>query len=535
MKKKPPKPFIEQVPASSADKIRRQLKHILVSPEFPATDRQKKFLEFVVSETMAGREQEIKGYTIATQVFGRGPDFDSNLDPIVSIEANRLRRALERYYLTEGREDQIHIDIPKGTYVPSFHKQEEVETERTAGGELSGILSTEDSWPTLLIVPFENLTGDPQRDFLGVGFSTELATEITRFQEIRVLYARKDSDRENVESNARFILEGSILEDRTGIKLTILLIDTKTRKQIWGDSHWAEAKSAELIAFQEEVARVVAAKIANESGIISTTLAAESKNKPPAELTTYEAILRFYEYDQSFAYENFSEAMEALTHAVQKEPDCGIALSLLARLYGNAYGLDVPGFKNPLEKALEFAEKSAQIEPNNQRIMVILAFVHFLDNELLAAIEECNWALTLNPNSLFVLDAIGYILALSGEWNRGVSLIRKTIKLNPYYRPFVHFGLWGDCIRRKDYEGAYMQIRQLMRQKPGSFWYPLATAATLGLLGRNAEGKAAVKKLLKLKPDFSRRGRELIGYYVKFEDMVECIVTALGQLGLPIT
>jgi adenylate cyclase len=534
MEKAPPRPLVEHVPAPRADEIRRQMERILASPEFHATDRQKKFLEFVVSEATAGREEEIKGYTIATQVFGRESDFDSNIDPIVSIEANRLRRAVERYYLTEGRGDPIRIDIPKGTYVPNFHQQREAETEGTAGGEVSDMLPAEDAWPTLLIMPFENLTGDPRRDFLGIGFSTELATEITRFQEIRVLYARKDSDRENVESDARFILDGNILEDRTGVKLTVFLVDAKTRRQIWGDSHRSDAESAELIAFQEEVARVVAARIANESGIISTTLAIESKNRPPAELTTYEAILRFYEYDQTFAYEDFSKAMEALTHAVQREPDCGIALCLLARLYANAYSLDVPGFGNALGRAVEFAEKSAQIEPNNQRIMTILAFVHFLNNELHAAIEESHWALTLNPNSLFMLDAIGYVLALSGDWDRGLDLIRKAIELNPYYRPIVHYALWADFLRRKDYEGAYMEISPLVRQRPGAFWYPLATAATLGLLGKADEGKEAVEKLLAVKPDFSSRGRELISHYVKFEDIVERIVAGLGRLGLPI-
>jgi adenylate cyclase len=508
------------------------MERILASPEFHATDRQKKFLEFVVSEATAGREEEIKGYTIATQVFGRESDFDSNIDPIVSIEANRLRRAVERYYLTEGRGDPIRIDIPKGTYVPNFHQQREAETEGTAGGEVPDMLPAEDAWPTLLIMPFENLTGDPRRDFLGIGFSTELATEITRFQEIRVLYARKDSDREHVESDARFILDGNILEDRTGVKLTVFLVDAKTRRQIWGDSHRSDAESAELIAFQEEVARVVAARIANESGIISTTLAIESKNRPPAELTTYEAILRFYEYDQTLTPTSFSRALEALRHAARVEPDCGQVWSCLARLYGNAYSLDFPGLEDPLEKAVECAEKGVHIDPGNQRSLATLAAVHFYGNELTAAIDESRRALALNPHSLFMADGIGYVLTLSGEWERGPALIRKVMKLNPFYRNGVHYALWLDCLRREDYECAYAETMKLRR--PAVFWHPLARAVTLGLLGRDDEGKPAVENLLKLKPDFSSCGRDLIGRYVKFEDIVERIVAALGRLGLRI-
>jgi hypothetical protein len=73
-----------------------------------------------VNQTLAGNAHEIKGYTVATEVLGRGPDFDQSIDPVVSIQASRLRRALERYYLNTGQRDPIHIDIPKGTYVPTF-------------------------------------------------------------------------------------------------------------------------------------------------------------------------------------------------------------------------------------------------------------------------------------------------------------------------------------------------------------------------------------------------------------------------------
>ena len=340
----------------AAEKIQQQLQRILDSPEFQATSRQRDFLQFVVAETIAGREQEIKGYTVATRVFGRKEDFDQATDPIVSIQANQLRRALERYYLVAGNRDPIRIDIPKGTYVPTFHEQTGIEIDATAGSKVSDI-AIEDSWPTLLIMPFENLTGDPEKDFWGVGFATELAVEITRFRETKVLYVRKDSDKRASESGARFILDGNILEDRTGIKVTVYLTDTETGKQIWGESYQSSVEAAQLIAFQEEVARVVATKIGNEFGIISKTLSIESKNKPPTELTTYEAILRFYEYDQTLTPESFLRAMEGLKHAASIEPDCGQVWTLLARLYANVYSLDFPGFENPLEKAIEFAEK----------------------------------------------------------------------------------------------------------------------------------------------------------------------------------
>jgi adenylate cyclase len=108
------------VPA--AESVQQQVNRILTSSEFKATDVQKSFLTFVVETVLAGRSHEIKGYTVATQVFGRGEDFNQATDPIVSIQANKLRRALERYYLVAGQNDPVRIDIPKGTYVPLFRE-----------------------------------------------------------------------------------------------------------------------------------------------------------------------------------------------------------------------------------------------------------------------------------------------------------------------------------------------------------------------------------------------------------------------------
>src|SRR5262245_14454649 len=92
---------------NSSDAIRAELQRIVTSREFDASERNHRFLQYVVEETLAGRSDHIKAYSIATSVFGRGQGFDPQTDPIIRIEASRLRRALERYYLTAGKADHI--------------------------------------------------------------------------------------------------------------------------------------------------------------------------------------------------------------------------------------------------------------------------------------------------------------------------------------------------------------------------------------------------------------------------------------------
>ena len=248
----------------------------------------------------------------------------------------------------------------------------------------------------------------------------------------------------------RFAVDGSVLKDISGIKVAIQLLDLSNNLQIWSDTHSSALEATQMIQFQEQTARIIAAKIAGEYGIIARTLSKESKNKPPAAVETYEAILRFYEYDQTLTAESFLLAMSALKHVANVDPECGLVWSLLARLYANIYSMDIPGFENPLEKAIEYAEKGAHLYPNNQRTAGILALVHFHSNELSSALKETNRALELNPKSLFVLDGLAYIMTLSGEWEKGTSLIRKLIRLNPFYRTTVHYALWVDWLRKKN-------------------------------------------------------------------------------------
>ncbi|MGK9236788.1 hypothetical protein KXS07_33525 [Inquilinus limosus] len=111
-------------PALPAEAIREALERILTSADFRASERNRRFLRYVVEETLAGRTDRIKGYSIAVAVFDRDESFDPQVDPIVRIEAGRLRRSLDHYYLTGGQDDAIRITVPKGTYVPTFTARE---------------------------------------------------------------------------------------------------------------------------------------------------------------------------------------------------------------------------------------------------------------------------------------------------------------------------------------------------------------------------------------------------------------------------
>src|SRR6476646_8317918 len=106
-----------------SEAVTEHLSRVLTSTSFAHVDRLKRFLRYVVEETVAGRSENLKEYSIGVEVFDREASFDPRTDPIVRVQARRLRARLTRYYEEEGRRDEMRIDLPKGSYAPVFHRR----------------------------------------------------------------------------------------------------------------------------------------------------------------------------------------------------------------------------------------------------------------------------------------------------------------------------------------------------------------------------------------------------------------------------
>jgi adenylate cyclase len=515
-----------------AESIQQQVNRILTSPEFKATDVQKSFLTFVVETALAGRSHEIKGYTVATQVFGRGEDFNQATDPIVSIQANKLRRALERYYLVAGQNDPIRIDIPKGTYVPLFRET------RHPVSELPLQRKTQDRTPVPYVADDrDSVVREPDRQ-PGLGIYGDRHRHRNRpgNHTLPGNPCTEADTRGNATARLGYRRPLRALRKyKTGCKRSES--DRQPGRwpggmHIWGDSYRTDLNPAALISFEERIASTVVSKISCEDGIIAKALSPESKRVPPAELTTHQAILRFYRFMNDFSPETFVGTFEALQQACTHEPECGLAWSMLARLYSLNYSLELFDLETPIERAAAFAERGVKLDPANQRIRMIMAFILLFKNDFSAGLAEVDRALQLNPNSLISLENIGYLLTLFGDWQRGPALINQAIEQNPYYNITVHYALWVDWVRQGRYEQAYEET--LRFNKPLLFWDPLLKAANLGLLGRIEEGVQAGKDLLICKPDFSTRGRVLIQHYIKFDEIVAKVIQGLKEVGIDV-
>jgi adenylate cyclase len=518
--------------------IFEQLEKITESADFRGADRQKGFLSYIVTETLSGRAEQIKGYTIALAVYGRSEDFDPQVDPIVRVAAGRLRRALDHYYLAEGVNDPVLIEIPKGSYHPRFCIRETRQPENTHPEKTTREPIQDFS---IAVLPILNLTLDKEKEYFADGLTEELTAELARYQDFVVIASQsslhfkgKQLKHQDIgqELGARFLLEGSIRSDDMIIKVTIKLIDSPTAQQLFSSSYKRTLTASNLIALQEEIAQEVVGVIADQFGAITRRLALESRKKIPTTLQAYDAVLRFYHFESTLSVEAFKTVLAALTKAVEQDPDYALAWSMLGHLYADNHALGFCQIDSSLDKAFNCARRGLTLNPENQFAHDALALVYFHRNEKVLFFQHVRQTIALNPNAPYIIGVAGWHMALCGEWDEGITLLRRGMLLNPRYPSWFHLALYCSYYVRGEYESAYSEA--LKFNFPELFWDQVMRASALSELNREEEAKKVVGELLKFQPIFAENGRQLICHYVKVKPLVEKICEGLDKVGLTI-
>jgi TolB-like protein len=517
-----------QARAPGPRQVRRQIEQIFSSDDFDASRRSRDFLRFIVEETLAGRAEDLTQPAIATRVFARQADFDAVVDPIVRIQAGRLRRSLERYYLLSGKHDPVRIELPRGTYVPTFNAQSIDEPEGAADGPQEPALLADD-WPSLAISPFKAAAGSDQAE-LADRVTEEVALELGRYRDVRAVVQNElDKHGTSGRRSARFALGGRLRVEDGALLVTAQLVDRASGEQLWGDEYHTQPRPGRWSGSPGDVARVIAARVGAEEGVVVQHLAAEHRKRKPASLTPYGAILLSYEFFLTRNLESLPRALAALRQVVDAEPDLGVVWTRLARLCLANYAFELSSLPTPLEETITSAQRGVRLDPSSRRARCILAAGLLVKGELSAAREQLEDALRLGTDSLVWLEIIGYLLTLVGD-GRGPAIIRTARDRNPHCLPHASMGLWFDHLRRGETELAYGHA--LEQRDPTFFWRGVMRASCLGHLGRGEEAAVEVAELLRDKPDFRARGRILIGHYVKFPEVMEPVVEGLAKAGL---
>lgn len=374
---------MEQV---AREEIMKSLDRILASEQFATSPNLKKFLSYIIEQKLDGNEAGLKAYSIAIDAFGRSEDFDSQIDPIVRVQAGRLRKELAAYYEGAGANDPVRIDVPRGSYRPEFSYQNvnfevsEIEKSkfsfnskssksRIIGVALAAVavvmlvagiaylqhraqhhglpqtVETDDSIDTISVAIHGGLEIDGDLDARDIQFVQEFRQALSRNSSLSVLV----SENHDVSSPTDFIIEQSFLGTQTNRLISIELVNGRTMELVWGNTY-AREESEDLLA---QVTRDVNSQLFGAS-----VRALEGRDPRRLSAAQLFVLATWVPGPAKSTLEWEKERVALARLAIQKDPNFGPAYSVLADKL--AYLAAVDGPSNS-QKALDEAEESAQI------------------------------------------------------------------------------------------------------------------------------------------------------------------------------
>jgi tetratricopeptide (TPR) repeat protein len=316
------------------------------------------------------------------------------------------------------------------------------------------------------------------------------------------------------------------------VQFAARLVDRHSGQQIWADEFHTANTAEKWSGSAAEIGRVIAARIGAEHGVITRLLAGEHAARGFAGTDGFAPIARSQHFMYSRQVGAFVPAVEALQELTHRAPEIELAWTSLARLYLMNHSFELSSMFTPVEMAIGCANQSVLLEPASARTRCLMATALLVKGELPAARRELELALRHNGDSLAYREVIGWLLALSGDWDPGVALMRIAAERNPFCQPCVSHGLWADAMRRNDFDAAYAAA--LDYRDPNFFWRELMLASCLGQLGRVEEAAASVAELQRSKPQFTYRGRRLIAHYIKSDALRATIVDGLRKAGIEV-
>jgi TolB-like protein len=549
--------------------IRKELDRILGSSRFSSAQRSREFLRYVVDERLAGRSDKLKGATIAVDVFGKPRDFDSSTDPVVRVEARRLRQRLTEYYLTDGASNPVRIELPVGSYRPRFRhtgasdlrKRRLMRWAAVAGAvslaavgaffvgfaalpmrseSPTGIdaLPAHTPVPRVAVESFVNLTNNPVLDNFVAGLTVETEIRMSEFGLSVVPVSadgRRDGEfdgRPNQAPDVRYVLGGSVRQQGGSIRVSPRLIDAESKTQVWTASFDEELEGAGDIAVQERIGTRIAAIMANPFGPMYQREVSKIAALPTRELDSYGCILQFRAYAGSLDPAAHARSKRCFLHVADEQPRrsqimAGLALIYLHELWYRYDPNDTPEFA--LKHARITARQALEIDSDNLLANLAMAGVAYSMGDTDKFLSAAKHALSLehNPST----DAqIGSLLTLSGLPEHGRVLLDRAFAAQLSVPSWYYVARSFNAMLYDEYDQALEYA--LRANAPHWFASAMAIAASAGLAGNTEIAAESIDELLAADPDFARDGRARLGYWIRSPELVDRIVEGLRLGGL---
>jgi len=519
--KSPTHPAREPVPANA---VREQLARVVNSPGFVSSARLTRFLTHIVNRTIDGDLDSLKEFSIAMEVFDRTADYDPNIDAIVRVEARRLRSKLKAYYEEgPGRSDPVLIGLRPGSYVPIFRW---LETGPQENRNETGT-SIQPRRVSVAVLPFVNMSPEPEQDYFCDGISDEIINALTRVSELNVIARTSAFQFKGVAVDIRevgqrlgadLVIEGSVRKAGMELRIAAQAIDSESGHHLWSQTFRRELK--DIFRIQEEIAESVA-------GLLRLQMPEARVRSSARNLDAHTRYLRarFLIYQQS--PEARRVALEQLHELIELFPDYAPAYSGVAAAIGllcffgvvsgrdmypevkanaeRGYALDPDSgetctvlggvracFEYRWEEADRLYERGLELQPGHATAHMFRAITSLGRGNILAAEAGFRRAAELDPISASGCARMGYLHYVKGDYRSAAEHLRRSLDLD---RDYPETRLYEGLLRfqQQDYDGVIQCL--------SSSSVPLdigLTAAAHARKGSESQARKCIEKLSRL-------------------------------------
>jgi adenylate cyclase len=364
------------------------------------------------------------------------------------------------------------------------------------------------SKPSIGVLSFTNMSGDPKEDFFGDGIAEEIITALSKSPKLFVIarnstfvYKGKPVSIKQVaeELGVQYVLEGSFRKTDDKVRITAQLIDALSGHHLWAERYDRDLK--DIFAVQDEITVKItsALNVKLTDGEIALMLGRSTKN-----LEAYLKLIQAREFMLQGNKENIALSRRLTEEAISLDPQCAMAYGLMASIY--TYDVNLSTSQSPGEsiaKGIEMAQKSIALDKNLAWPHGTLVYLYVLKKDYDKALTEGEIALALEPNAALSYMFLGQGLFFSSRYDEAIAAYEKAIRLSPFPPSAVLFGLGSALQSVGRYEEAVAVFKKLLQKWPDNIQGRVALSATYSMMGRDAEARVQAKEILRIDPNFS--------------------------------
>jgi adenylate cyclase len=361
--------------------------------------------------------------------------------------------------------------------------------------------------PSLIVLPFVNLSKDPDQDYFSDGLTETLTGDLSKISSLFVIarnsaftYKGKAVKVQDVgrEMGVRYVLEGSVLKADNQVRINAQLIDTTTGYHLWSERYDRDLKG--IFALQDEITQKILTALQVK---LTQGEQAYLVRKRPDNLEAYDSFLRGWTYYWRFTKEANTQARQMFERAINLDPKFAAAYAGLSIAYlqewVNQWSLD----PQTLEQVLKLGQRAIALEDSLPLAHTAVSWVYLLKKQLEPAIAESERAIALDPNYTLGYADLALLLNFAGRPEEAIGLAEKAMRLDPHYPAFFVSYLGHSYYWLRRYEEAIAAQKRALTMSPDFLHAHAHLAAIYSELGRKEEAQAEAAEVLRISPNYS--------------------------------